>query len=139
MPLWQQRPKTRPIIVRGGTFVCFVSGTTHYTNCRATCASRCVVYLATCGICNKQYVGNTTQALRKRVTGHRNGKDSALKEHLKFHENAGLNEVFEFSVITQTTMEHILNVETKWIRKMRSSEPFGLWAIVLSLPLWGVS
>ena len=85
-----------------------------------------MVYLATYGICNKQYVGNTTQALRMRVTGHRNGKNSALKEHIKFHENAGFNEVFIFSVITQTTTENILDVETKWIHKMRSSEPFGL-------------
>ena len=90
--------KTCPIIVRGETFVCSVSRTTHYTNCRATCVSRCVVYLATCGICNKQYVGNTTQALCKRVTGHRNGKD---------HENAGFNEIFKLNVITQTTTEHI--------------------------------
>ena len=60
------------------------------------------------------------------LTGHRNGKDSALKEHLKFHENTGFNEVLKFSVITKTTTEHILDVETKWIRKMRSSEPFGL-------------
>ena len=45
---------------------------------------------------------------------------SALKEHLKFHENGGFNEVFKFNVITQTTTEHILDLETKWIRKMRS-------------------
>ena len=74
-------------------------------------------------------VGNTTQALRKRVTGYRNGKDSALKEHLKVHENARFNEVFKFSVMTQTTTEHILDVETKWIRKVFSSEPFGLYRV----------
>ena len=46
--------------------------------------------------------------------------------HLKFHENAGFNDVFKFNVITQTTTEHILDVETKRIRKMRSGEPFRL-------------
>ena len=47
-------------------------------------------------------------------------------EHFKYHENTGFIEVFKFNVITQTTTEHILDVETKWIRKVRSSEPFGL-------------
>ena len=36
-----------------------------------------------------------------------------VHEHLKFYENAGFNEGFKFSAITQTTIEHILDVETK--------------------------
>ena len=80
----------------------------HSTN-RAPCASRCVVYLATCGMCNKQYVGNTTQTLRKRYASGSRGH----KEHLKYHENAGFNEVFKFRVITKTTTEHILDVENQ--------------------------
>ena len=36
-----------------------------------TCLSTHVVYLATCGICSSQYVGQTTTEMRKRHYGHR--------------------------------------------------------------------
>ena len=36
------------------------------------CTSTLVVYLATCDLCNSQYVGQMTMEMRKRHYGHRN-------------------------------------------------------------------
>ena len=46
-----------------------------------------MVYLATCNFCAKQYVGNTPQALKGRITGHRNNTDSVLKAHAIVHRD----------------------------------------------------
>ena len=53
-----------------------------------TCLSTHVVYLATCGICSSQYVGQTTMEMRRRHYGHRDkvkkGSDG-IGEHFKKH------------------------------------------------------
>ena len=118
---------TCEVMTGEGGFVCSVTSVTYTTNCRATCASKCVVYLATCSICGKQYVGNTTQTLRKRVTGHRNKTESALHEHLvKFHGGYNFNDIFKFNVITESSTDRILDMESWWIHKLRCNEPYGL-------------
>ncbi len=40
------------------------------SSCAATCATKSVVYLISCNKCNKQYLGETTQALWVRFNQH---------------------------------------------------------------------
>ena len=61
------------------------TGNSFRINCKSSCTFRCLVYMAECIFCKKQYVGNTTQKLRDRITGHRNSKESAIKIHLDSH------------------------------------------------------
>ena len=54
-----------------------------------TCLSTHVVYLATCGLCHSQYVGQTTMEMRKRHYGHRDEikrQSDGIGEH--FHHLA---------------------------------------------------
>lgn len=94
-------------------------------NCSATCISRCLVYLAECIHCGKQYVGNTTQQLRDRITGHRNNKESALKSHLDLHKTK-FNQSFKFLVLSKTSPDKLTESETIWISRLGTSEPEGL-------------
>ena len=75
--------------------------------------------------CAKQYVGNTTQALRGRITGHRNNTDSALKAHAIVHRDVFDNS-FSFHVICQMLPDKILEKETFWVHRLMKAESLGL-------------
>ena len=64
-------------------------------NCSATCTSRCLVYLAECVHCGKQYVRSTTQLLPDRITGHMNNKESALN-YISIYINLNLTSLSNF-------------------------------------------
>jgi hypothetical protein len=103
------------------------NGRSFHVGWRASCITRSVVYLATCKVCRKQYVGNTSQKLRDRVTGHRNSKESALYCHLKHHDGSlKFNDVFTFQAITQASPDGLLELESVWIHRLRTEEPEGL-------------
>ena len=101
------------------------TGNCYRINCNATCISRCLVYLAECTVCKKQYVGNTTQQLRDRITEHRNNKESALKSHLVLH-GINFNQAFKFVVLSKISPEKLTELESIWISKICTSEPNGL-------------
>ena len=56
-----------------------------------TCHSRNVVYLLTCSICNKKYIGETEQTLNGRCRGHesnmRSNNDNIVSKHYKEYSN----------------------------------------------------
>ncbi len=81
--------------------------------------------MSECICCKKQYVGNTTQKFRDRITGHRNSKESALKIHLDFY-NSTFNQTFKFVVLSHSSPEKLNELESIWISKLRTSEPDGL-------------
>ena len=72
-----------------------------------------------------EYAGNTTQALRGRITGHRNNNGSALKAHVIVHRDVFDNS-FSFHVICQMTADKNLKKETIWVHRRRTAEPLGL-------------
>ena len=81
--------------------------------------------MAECTVCKKQYVGNTTQQLRDRITENRNNKESALKSHLVLH-GINFNQAFKFIVLSKISPEKLTELESIWISKIRTSEPNGL-------------
>ena len=78
-------------------------------NFNATCISRCLVYLAECTVCKKQYVGNANQQLRDRITGHRNNKETAPKSHLVLR-GINFNQAFNFVVLSKTSPEKLTDL-----------------------------
>ena len=92
------------------------SGRSYRINCSATCTSRCLVNLAECVHCGKQYVGNTTQLLRDR------NKESALKSHLNLRKSK-FNQSFKFLVLSKTSLDKLSELETIWINGLGTSEP----------------
>ena len=87
--------------------------TRHYT-----CESSHVIYLAQCSLCNVDYVGQTTQTMRKRHLGHRAdiraGADG-LGEHFLSKHGVGKDlkneNVFENEVMKHFNLTIIASVE----------------------------
>ena len=113
------------------------------------CISSNVIYLASCSICNKGYVGETTNFLRTRINGHRavyykilvaNGilyehnndfeNDLSLSHHLfKSHncvQRADFNEFLKFTIIQHCSPETIDSSEHRWIHRLKTLEPGGI-------------
>lgn len=95
---------------------------THYT-----CTTPKVIYLITCTVCSKQYVGQTSQNLRLRFRHHRN--------HMHTHTNRPIYKHFSmhgFNNITIQTIEQQLDDLTRyererhWISTLQTYLPKGL-------------
>ena len=75
-----------PRLKEGKEFESSYTGLAYKIRHHLTCKSKYVVYLVTCQLCLKQYVGKTTQFMHTRHTGHRSeieNQTSELGEH--FH------------------------------------------------------
>ena len=75
-----------PRLKEGKDFSSSYTGLAYKIRHHLTCKSKYVVYLVTCQLCLKQYVGKTTQFMHTRHTGHRSeieNQTSELGEH--FH------------------------------------------------------
>ena len=111
------------------------------------CNTRNVIYHAQCRICDKVYVGKTTQQLNNRVSGHRNkyyfclkyegdrldldnDDDHILGLHLYFQHNLrdgkGFNESFRFSILERCSPQTLDLKEHLWIHRLRCIKPYGL-------------
>ena len=68
-----------------------INGTSNKTQGKFTCQSRYIVYVMTCTICKKQYVGETTQTLNKRFRLHksfiRNNMENNIAEHFNLENH----------------------------------------------------
>ena len=109
------------LMSKANTFKSTVTGQEFSANIRACCSTRCAVYLATYKFCAKKYVGNTIQALKDRIIGHRNNAASALKAHAIVHRD--VFDKFSFYIICQMSPDKILVKETIWVHRLRTAEP----------------
>ena len=92
-----------------------------------------MVYLITCGSCNKQYVGETTQPLHKRNTQHRSCIGSKTKNYLYEHFNNNCSyhdakiQIIDYVNETSNDIKNdLLIAENYWIEKLGTSFPIGL-------------
>ena len=114
------------------------------------CTSRNIIYAGTCSICNKNYVGRSTQMHASRNNGHRakfvryakqleNGvkvdlndldDDYSLGIHLHEAHNItcqdGFNDNYKFTILENCNPRDLCKKEHLWIQKMRSLIPHGL-------------
>ena len=73
------------------TFTNFVTGKSFKINYQVNCDGRCIVYLLTCKLCQKQYTGENTDDFRYRWSNYKSNsrkfdkKESCLEEHLYRH------------------------------------------------------
>ena len=113
---------------------------------KGKCNSRCLVYHACCGFCNKTYVGKTTQPLNGRVSGHRskfyhslnyNGDrrdidddDHLLGLHLYFQHGVrvrdGFDDSYKFTIVENCSPRSIDLKEHLWIHRLQALKPHGL-------------
>ena len=90
--------------------------------------------MITCGSCNKQYVGETTQPLHKRNNGHRSCVKAKTKNYLYEHFNANCSysdaTIQIIDCVKESTSEKVKNdlllLEDYWIEKLGTAFPIGL-------------
>ena len=102
-----------------------------------SCSTSNVVYLVTCQCCGLQYVGETSQALRKRMNNHRANIKSLKPQFLYKHftsDGHKLEDMFvqpiESIVVSPneqaSTYSKRLEREEFWIRELKTVYPYGL-------------
>ena len=118
------------------TFNSLKDGEEYVINHEFNCDSKCIVYLLTCKVCSKQYVGQTTQRFRERWNLYRQhnnlaikGEDAYQKQfHLHFEDEShnGLFNDVEITFIDKTDSEEPKIREKFWIYKLKTLAPNGL-------------
>ena len=80
------------------TFSSTATGETFQINHELNCDDKCLIYLLKCKVCNKQYVGETTDAFRLRWNNYKDNdrkfqrNESCMQQHLYEHfYSEGLN------------------------------------------------
>ena len=94
------------------------------------CSTKNVVYLITCTACNVQYVGQTSQTIKNRMSAHRHSFDhdilnTFLSKHFK---RTGHNrESFSIDILDYgNDNKDLLLRENQWIRALNTAFPLGL-------------
>ena len=117
-----------------------------HTTPEGNCKSKGVIYAAECRKCAKQYVGQTTNQLNVRISGHRvwmeqkkedkeepGGfeckNEGGLAEHLKQCQNLvsgkDFNKGYLFTILSKNPSNYD-KAEQHWINKLVTMSPFGL-------------
>ena len=96
-----------------------------------SCHSHNVIYLITCNLCNKQYVGLTSQTLRKRFNTHRfninNDRGDAVAKHFNLPGHTISHaKITPIDQLLTTDMIGLQNKETFWIHTLQTLEPQGI-------------
>ena len=147
------KPCTQPLCkccpLMSGKDSIFNAKNKKFRTCLGNCKTNNCIYCATCRLCEKNYVGKSTQPEHKRVNGHRtdmrryvrnpqvmdstdtNSKDQySLAVHLHRDHNivleSGLDDYYTFTLLEKCTPKSIDLKEHLWIQKLKSLQPFGL-------------
>ena len=100
-----------------------------------SCKSNNIVYLITCSTCFKQYVGETTQPLHKRMNGHRSCVKAKSSTFLYEHFNLPGHEFSKATIqiidivnasISSDIKNDLCLLEDYWMDKLGTVFPFGL-------------
>ena len=117
-------------------FTSSTTGQTFQINYELNCNAMSVIYLITCKICSKQYVGETTNKWRKRWNNYifnnneaKNGNrhtQPKLHSHFLQPDHHGLQEDAIVTLIDKTNSVYPKIRERFWIKKLQTLEPCGL-------------
>ena len=96
-----------------------------------TCTTRNIIYVITCTKCFIQYVGETNNSARERISGHRSciklNKPTPIGIHFNSTDHSILD--FSFTPIEQLTTDNVNNRRTResfWQFKLGTVFPKGL-------------
>ena len=116
------------------------------TNEHLNCNSSNIIYLITCTVCGKQYVGETKRTFVERMKEHlrqikKNNKAQIIYAHFNCdekHRNTPVEKRIRFQIIEKVRVNAKENIESKevvdrrlarelfWISKLRTAFPLGL-------------
>lgn len=136
--------KTCKIMIECQNFTSRTTGETFSINSKINCDSKNLVYLYSCNLCRRQYVGETRQDLKARANGHRSeirckNKTHPLYSHLlgfHFTDPYDDHDDTNFTITpiesipdkgsgTATTLERVKR-ESYWIVLLGTLKPYGL-------------
>jgi len=99
----------------------------------SNCNSQNLIYLITCSLCDKQYVGETSNPLRTRLNQHRSDiktkKPTSIALHFNSEEHSYQNlQIVPIEIIDprQDSVEYRRNREFYWQRTLGTIFPLGL-------------
>ena len=112
------------------------------TSC-GTCSSYNIIYLVTCSICNKPYIGRTTRQLKTRIGEHRrsfykilqgqnydlDSDEFALGAHLFHHGfrvKSDFSNIFKVSILNRCSPKNLDVSEHRYIHLLNSLVPEGI-------------
>ena len=111
-----------------------VTKKTHPIHTRMDCSTTGVVYVITCAVCSKQYVGQTGVTLRNRVRHHLNkmhgGCNRKIYRHFNEKNHNPSGRWFITPIKRETDPKKRLKLECEWIGRLRTACRFGLNARV---------
>ena len=118
------------------TFSSIVTGETCQINHELDCDDKCLIYLLECKVCDKQYVGETTDAFRLKWNNYKDNdrkfqrNESCMQQHLYEHfysegHNWLLGNV-SVSLIDKTGGFQPKKKENYWMRTLKTLAPLGL-------------
>lgn len=94
-----------------------------YINENFTCNSENVIYLITCTVCRKQYVGKTSKPLRQRLSRQKSTINTKKKRYISLHFNLPFHSATNISIQiidAATTPQKLTNLEKFWIEKLHT-------------------
>ena len=128
----QPRCKTCAHIRTGTTLRSTTTGERFRVKATANCLTRNVVYVLECTKCSIQYVGETENALRVRLTGHRSDiRHRRTEKPVARHFNLVDHSINDLTIMVIETIhredtEYRKRKERYWIETLRSLAPDGL-------------
>lgn len=105
-PCNKPRCGTCKIMQNSNTFDSHITHKTYKIKSNIDCNSQNVLYQLNCNFCNKQYIGQTTNPLRIRMTGHRfdifhQNKERPISQHALYHQKNKIEECYTLKGIHQ--------------------------------------
>jgi len=123
----------------GREFRSTVTNKKYVINFDLDCNSDFVVYLITCSMCSKQYVGSTINSFRKRFNNHKSRlnkhpslpvsekvKDDLIYQHFHCDNHLGLNNVMVQLIDKCNSEAQLREREGQWAYRLKSIYPRGL-------------
>ena len=123
-------------VTETSTFTSSVTGETYKINHSFNCNDKCLVYLLTCKVCKKQYVGQTVDSFRLRWNNYKcncrkhERKEACMQQFLYDHfcctDHSGFIDDVSITFIDKTDPSDPLKREDYWRSVLKTKAPYGL-------------
>ena len=119
-------------------FTSFITKKTYRINHSFDCNDKCLIYLLSCKLCGKQYVGNTTDHFRSSWNNYKsdvekaksgdmeNVKQKFFQSHFLQRGHQGFLKDVEHRLIDKTQASDPTKRDFYWMRTLRALYPYGL-------------
>jgi hypothetical protein len=139
-PCGKNKCQTCKMMKKTDTFSSTITQKEYKIHGNFDCQSQCVIYLITCELCKKQYVGQTGTTLNNRMTGHRHDikhqLDKPVSNHFSYKKGDSghsLGNYFKVTVIDKAPSHVTSRIlrEVTYIRQLVTMDPHGMNVVTI--------